>query len=482
MRVPPSSSTLKKPLYQGDRVERDLLVVIDANTVSGNPDAVGVNDLVFGLSTHDHVKMYLYGDDGPPEGTPMMKTDFWPDAAIGWLVAETDEPDGITSHSLTYSDGKHSTTGGVIRGLMERFAQTLARANGSASSDVFEKDSLLVVAASEIYADILITNRPSLLAARPINTPEPITIATPAEALSLLGLYIRSRGDYLPTKGASFTFQYNKGHYWQDAVLLHVPNLLELTGRAALLDRSRGSSHLQLFSYAALRRLTRVFERRDAIWRLIDQKQDSDIAEDTLAALDSLLMFLMSAADVLAKLADGILGTTTNPINVGWQKPDWRKAITKKDATLGAAFADGTKPTTALKVLRLLRNCIHDEGLDSIAVQPPTRIQETWIVLPRSQATPITEAMKTHAPLTKWGVHDGPDGSRYVEVGALMETLLVEVLSALNVAAARLGKILETLTPAPPPLPKSQVNEALIALHIQWQIGLGEPGPELTKT
>lgn len=89
---------------------------------------------MFGLSTHDHVKMYLYGDDGAPEGTPMMKRDFWPDAAIGWLVAETDEPGGITSHSLTYSDGKHSITGGVIRGLMERFAQTLTRANGYSGS------------------------------------------------------------------------------------------------------------------------------------------------------------------------------------------------------------------------------------------------------------------------------------------------------------------------------------------------------------
>jgi hypothetical protein len=48
----------------------------------------------------------------------------------------------------------------------------------------------------------------------------------------------------------------------------------------------------------------------------------------------------------------------------------------------GGIFADGTRPRTALEVLRLLRNRIHDAGLDSIAVQPPTRIQETWIVLP----------------------------------------------------------------------------------------------------
>jgi hypothetical protein len=187
----------------------------------------------------------------------------------------------------------------------------------------------------------------------------------------------------------------------------------------------------------------------------------------------------MSAADALAKVADGILVTSVRPEYVGWQKGDWLKEITKKDAALGALFADSAQPAKALKVLRLLRNCIHDEGLDAVAVELGSRTRETWITLPSAQAAAITDAMIELEPLKKWGVHDGSAGSSLAEVGPLIETLLVESLSALRSVVDRLTEILEAATSDPDFGPESQVNEALLSLHIQWQVGLGEPWPAL---
>ena len=82
-------------------------------------------------------------------------------------------------------------------------------------------------------------------------------------------------------------------------------------------------------------------------------------------------------------------------------------------------------------------------------------------------------------PLKTWGVHGDLHGSSYAEIGPLIETLLVEMLAALSSVIERLGEILETMTMAPGPGSQSQVNEALLSLHIQWQVGLGRPLPEL---
>lgn len=472
-----SNSTI--PLYAGDRVERDLVIIIDADTVQGNPEGGETNDLLLGLVTHKNVKMYRYADDGPPPETPTLGLDFGEAAAIGWLVAEECGSDGITSHTVTYSDGHHITDSAIVRGLVPRFAKSVGRMSAGVTNGQLDRDSLMLIAASEVGADILVTARDTLLAARPFNTPETITIASPAEAIPMLGLYIRSKGEYFATKTARMAFTYNKGLYWQRVAGLYIPELLNVTARAVQLAQTRGTPTLGLLAVAVQRRLARIFERRDGIWRLIDQKQDRDIAEDTLTAIDALLTFLMSASDALAKLADGVIGTDVQPAFVGWQKKDWLKAITRGDAAIGALFDASAQPARALEVLRLLRNCIHDEGLDAVAVQTSNRIHETWIVLPDSQAAAITGAMIKLEPLEKWGVHAAPDGSFLAEVAPLMEMLLLKTLAAFDAVIQRVSQILETMTTTPKFGPDSQVNEALLSLHLQWQVGLGDPWPPL---
>ena len=235
MRVSKSSSSADVPLYKGDRVERDLLVIIDADTVRGDPEGTKANDLLLGLATYEHIKMYQYSDDGPPAGTPTLEPEFWKPAAIGWLVAKKDDPGGLASHAVTYSDGHHITDAAIVGGLVPHFAERLRNASIGDMAEQLEKDSLMLMAASGIHADILVTARASLHAARPFDTPEIITVASPSEAIPLLGLYIRSRGEYFATKTARVAFTFNRGLYWQRSSELYVPNLPNMTARAAQL-------------------------------------------------------------------------------------------------------------------------------------------------------------------------------------------------------------------------------------------------------
>lgn len=467
------------PLYAGDRVERDLVIVVDADTVQADSGGVDMNDLLLGLATYKNIKMYRYADDGPPPGTPMLELALAKAAPIGWLVPAELDTEGITSHSLTYSDGNHITESAIVRGLVPRFARTVGRMSAGIPHEQLDRDSLMLMAASEIGADILVTARETLLAARPFATPETITVASPAEAIPMLGLYIRSRGEYFATKSAQAAFRYNKGLYWQRVAGLYIPDLLDVTARTVQLAQTRGTPTLGLMALAVQRRLARIFERRDGIWRLIDQKQDRDIAEDTLTAVDALLTFLMSASDALAKVADGVLGTEVAPAFVGWQKKDWLKAIRGRDTGIGELFVASAQPAQALEALRLLRNCIHDEGLDAVGVQTSNRLHETWIVLPHSQAVAITGAMIKLEPLEKWGVHSASDGTFYAEVGPLIEMLLLKTLAAFDAVMQRMSQVLEPMTTPPNLGPDSWANEALLSLHMQWQVGLGEPWPAL---
>lgn len=479
MRISNSGSSSTIPLYAGDRVERDLVIVIDTDTVEGDPAGVNPNGLLFGLATHKNVKVYRYADEGPPPETPSLELESWKAAAIGWLVPEERDSDGLISHTVTYSDGNQITDSAIVRGLVPHFAKSIGRTSSGVSREQLDQDSLMLMAASEIGADILVTARDTLLDGRPFNTPETITIGSPEEAIPMIGLYVRSRGEYFATKTARMAFAYNKGLYWQRVAGLYIPNLLDVTIRAEQLAMTKGTPTLGLLAVAVRRRLGRIFERRDGIWRLIDQKQDRDIAEDTLTAIDALLTFLMSASDALAKVADGVVGTDIAPAYVGWQKKDWLKAIAKKDAAIGALFIASAQPAQALEVLRLLRNCIHDEGLDAVAVETSNRTRETWIVLPESQAAAITGAMIKLEPLAKWGVQAGSNGSFYAQVGPLIEMLLQKTLAAFDSVIGRLGQILETMTTTPNLRSGSQMNEALLSLHLQWQVGLGDPWPAL---
>lgn len=88
------------------------------------------------------------------------------------------------------------------------------------------------MAASEIGADILVTARATLLTGRPFETPKITTVASPREAIPMLGLYIRSRGNYFVTKAARFSFITKRGLYWQRAAELYIPNLLILSTRS----------------------------------------------------------------------------------------------------------------------------------------------------------------------------------------------------------------------------------------------------------
>lgn len=101
------------------------------------------NDFLLGLETYEHVKMYRFADDGPPASTQTLDVGFDKPVAIGWMVAEKGDPDELTSHSVTYSDGHHITDCGIVGGLVPRFAKQMRSADAGVLAEQLERDSLM---------------------------------------------------------------------------------------------------------------------------------------------------------------------------------------------------------------------------------------------------------------------------------------------------------------------------------------------------
>ena len=214
-------------------------------------------------------------------------------------------------------------------------------------------------------------------------------------------------------------------------------------------------------------------ERRDAIWRLINQEQDADIAEDTLVSFDSFLLFLMGSLDAAARLTHGVLDIKGPLRLAGWQKLKWLRMIDVGAPKVAGIFVAGSREASALKALSLLRNTIHDEGLASVTVGHARRVEATWIGLPRTTGAKIVDATDRMASRKYWGIQESA-GRFYAEPGPLADGLLSETLQTLGHVLLELERALSETTPAPGPCMKSRLNEELLGQNVLWQLGLSE--------
>lgn len=465
------------PLYVSGHPRRNLIVVVDEDTITGPVDSADPHGLLRGLLSHSEIDMLRYASNGAPDDVATLETGWFPPAAMGWLVAErVDEADQLVSHTLTHCNGEVITENAIVSGLVSHFFKRLATLASVPVGKTEEQAALMLLAAGEIGADILITNHPLLRHAETLDTPGTISVACVSEAIPMIGLYLRSRGEYILSTVGAGSVTSNKRSFWERAALTFVPSFPAVVSGSVKLDQERASPELAPLARAALRRATRALEQRDAIRLLIDQQQDADVAEDTIAAFESLLLFLMGGLDATARLANGIIHLDFEGRYVGWQKKAWLKAVKAKSELLSELFTESSREWAALETLRTLRNFIHAEGFEAVFIESHGRVNATGIMLP-SDATEILDAIDLMGDRGEWGVR--AVGSVHIaEMGPLIDNLLLEVLNAFSSACA----VIADLLPLPQPNAGKQIsllNQDLLALHQQWQLGLGAPWSEV---
>jgi hypothetical protein len=456
-------------VFDGDRVVRNLAVVVDVDTVS-EVDELGIDGLLFGGLRRSTVLAERYSDAGPHSDAPTIAFPHHDPIAQGWVTV-TPHPNETTTHAImsavSETGYKHQA---VWNGATESLGRQLAASDASSTS--VEADALLLTVVQELGSDLLITRRSSLLGFVPRgNGSNPLVVA-PEEAVAIVGLFLRSQGKFEPTLSTQFGLSYNRSHFWSEAVSLFVPRVRDLLFLGSQLDQEDGTSQSTELARAVLRRTGRALARRDAVWRLMSQKQDIDVSEDIAQAVEGVLTQLMGAFDASARLANNVLKLGLGRGDLGWQRTPMRKAIANFDGDLATYLAPDSPAKALVDVVNKLRNAIHGVGLDVGTLLSSDDGNRTFIDLAQDDEAAITAAMKKLGGSERWGGSENRDGSTSFDPGGLVDAAIVDAMMVLDYLTSHLATNLESREFRVPLERSTGLNLEVINQHLRWQLGL----------
>lgn len=477
---PKNPSDLGAPLFASRAPLRRLVVMADVSCLVTDESGSWCPELVLsGLLTHEFVRLYRFADDGPPADLPRKKYGPYGEAVPGWVELLPDQA-GSDVRSLTYADSESMGHGGIIGNRTQTAqADAAARSYKELGEGVArgrrEADSLAAQAAEAVYADLFISNRLYLSETK---IPYGVTVCTPQEALALVSLYLRAQGLYIIYRGIDGhgTHKMNKGLYYWIGTREMLPTAWRWFGACVQHSSGVGDQSLINLGSSLLRRVQTSLQSRDELHIALNLKQNNDTAREVLDCLDVILVSLMGAVDVAARVAHQVLSLQSDIYHAAWQKERWLKEVKAKDAALAAVVGPDTPGKRTITILRLLRNSVHGEALSSLAVHNMGGPIETRVRLPQADAPGILAAMDALRGRSDWGVKEIIPGRWDADPGTLVEKLMPHVFDLLNnlmklTPVEQLSHV--SLTPddeLPPPDPQGPFNERG-RKSIRWQLG-----------
>lgn len=224
---------------------------------------------------------------------------------------------------------------------------------------------LLYRVGSQLEADLVITGREWLLAERGRPHGRHLaSIVSPEGALALVGLYLRWHYQPIIVGGAAVRWHLTTMR--RSAAFVAMPAFERWNQAGRAWCDTDGALTLESLNQTFLTRVSRAFKFRDSIFGLSATMAGHE-PEEMLCELDSLLFSLVGAFDVAARIVDHILGLHS-PKGFGWQyvnvkRDGWQTRLQTPAEALYDYTKDGSEMQRVFKVLRWLRNSVHNEAL-----------------------------------------------------------------------------------------------------------------------
>jgi hypothetical protein len=422
---------------------RRLVVLVDAELLAATNDLTLSQRVVLtGLLTHPYIKLLRYRDEGPWDSVtrrPYGPATVGLTAAEGW--AELLAPDDQEGRGVIYADEAGTTYTGIF-GTRAEYARNDYPAGiyqdlaAEEAADQRERDALAAEVAEAVHADLYITERPYLFSTQR-SMAQGVTLCGIPDALALVGLYLRSQNEYLIWRdaGGRGSFRMNDGLYYWVGTRELLPSAWRWFSACVQESRATQDSTLLDIGQSLLRLVQRALEARDRFHRALNLPQNNDTARSMLSELDSILVSLMGAVDSSARVAHLVLGIPGNQHNAGWQRSQrWLPMVASREPSLAALFDAHTPHYHTLTIVRLLRNTIHGQIMQTISLQQGARPKGTAIRLPREDEGAIISSMDALDGRAEWGVTAQTNGTFLVNPGRFIEQLFPKVVVLLNAA------------------------------------------------
>lgn len=399
----------REPLLGAPGGGRELRVVLDL-AVEGyvHADDLEKVELLRGLLASNKVKLLEYDERGAPPNATRIG---FPggEAAVGWLEVETEDEPGMTTHRVIYAHSDHvslaAISGDQARGEILTEDDTYGADDPDDAATRRHDDSVAMAAAIECGADILVTNRPFALSGRWFLSSQ-MTICSASEALALVGLFLRARSTFVAyaTPGAGPTLNMDRGMFFWVGTRALLPSGWRWFSACVESDRGRSDAAMTVLAQSLFQRVSRALRKRDELMLQMSKSQNNDVAEDALTDLDHILVLLVGAFDVLARVAHRAAALNSSERQAGWLRDRWREKLTRTVPNLGALVAEETEGADLLKVLGILRNTVHGAGLQALGLGGISRRDGTAVSLPREESAELVEILKRRGWDRDWGL------------------------------------------------------------------------------
>ena len=444
-------------------------MVADADLLAAPGDhRVTPAALLTGLLTHPYIKLLRYRDEGPAEG---LASDGEPPRGWACLLP----PDSEELRGLVYAYGSGGWTETGVPSTGAAYARGDARAaygdrGAEAAADQRERDALAAGVATAVEADLFITERPYLFGERKIHISS-VTLCRVPEALAMVGLYLRSQGEYVLWRAAdgSGRLTSNEWLYYQIGAVALLPELWRWSGIRAAAPQQETPDALRGLNGALQLRVVRALRTRDSFHRALNLPQHRDAVRTVLVDLDTILVMLMGAVDASARFVHVLLAVQGDQRDAGWQKGGWRSRLAAHGQPLADLFGSGAPLSDVLTILSRLRNAVHGQAIQATMRQNGL-VRDAPVTLPAEHESQVLASMDDLGGRAAWGAQQSAGGAVVFDPGQFVERLFPEVLRLLNaVMAATPPAYVGGQQPDPDSGPRwySERNR----LSVSWQLG-----------
>lgn len=363
------------------------------------------------------------------------------DIDVFWM-ARPGEPDGIGSVQLQDPDRAedqlpfvvHEKHGSSLQAVSpytdwETVAARSLPGTGAERNDWLH-DVIVTRVAVGLRVDVLVTASAAVLASdeRFVTEANPLPVD---QALAVVGLYLRIRGEHPVVAPRILAFgehlmlwsavrsQLPSGWRWGSALVAH--GGVEGRDGPTLLF---GSLH---------ERLVRVLRYRDQLHGALLVPQTRSTGDRATEALDNLMVNLVGAFDVAARVAHLVAGLPAKHRHrAKWQTSEWLKNVSDVAGPLAQVFASGADPAALFKICRILRNTVHGEALQSTTTQISGQERHTLVALPEDDAQDLADLFDRLGGRAEWGLRPTTGARMHVEPLPLVERLLPDALAILD--------------------------------------------------
>jgi hypothetical protein len=240
----------------------------------------------------------------------------------------------------------------------------------------------------------------------------------------------------------------NRGGFYTAATYELLPSLARWYGACEAHCAAVGNDDLAFLAGSTVHRFQRALQDRDRVWFALNRPTIGDAGEDALDALDDVLLRLMGAVDIAARVARIVLGLNESLRLQGWTSKQFRREVRKASPQLAAVFATNTDYRRTLDVLARLRNSIHHTSLPEIRVAEGRGSHRTWVGLRDDERDVVLDAADTLGGRQLWGVNEPTPNEFLLDPGRLADQLAIH--TAKLIVAVQNATPVERLTAVTP--------------------------------